>query len=117
MTETTQTYTWHRLFSSEEEAKTAVPPRTLKQFTVNGRIICFAHTFAGFFGLDDACPHMGHSLSRGTTNYLNEVVCPWHSYRYNLSNGKECDWRSRNAITYPVEIWPDGVYIGIKEAG
>ncbi|QCR23351.1 Rieske 2Fe-2S domain-containing protein [Pontibacter sp. SGAir0037] len=113
MAETTKAYTWHKIFNSEAEAKEQVPPRKLRQFTLDGRTICFAHTFAGFFGIEDACPHMGHSLSKGNTNYLNEVICPWHSYRYDLTNGKECDYRSRNARVYPVEVREDGVFIGI----
>lgn len=109
-----QEYNWHKVFDSEQEAREQVPQRQLKQLIIDGHAICFAHTFAGFFAVGDACPHLGHSLSRGTTNYLNEVICPWHSYRYDLSQGKECDYRTRNATTYPVEQRADGIYIGLK---
>ncbi|MDX5422369.1 MAG: Rieske 2Fe-2S domain-containing protein [Hymenobacteraceae bacterium] len=115
MGETAESYTWHKVFGSADEAKTKVPQRQLHKFVLNGRSICFAHTSAGFFALDDACPHLGFSLSKGTTNYLNEVICPWHSYRFNLESGRECDFRSRNAVVHPVEVRTDGVYIGIKE--
>jgi nitrite reductase/ring-hydroxylating ferredoxin subunit len=109
-------YTWFKVFNSEIEAKEKVQLRKLQKFELNGREICFAHTPFGFFATDDACPHLGYSLSRGTTNYLNEVICPWHSYRYNLSTGRECDYRTRNATLYPVEVREDGVYIGMIEA-
>lgn len=109
------TYTWHKLFANETEARQAVPPRKLMQFVLDGRRVCFAHTPAGFFSLDDACPHLGHSLSRGTTNYLNEVVCPWHSYRYSMQNGQECDFRTRKAVVHPVEVREDGVYVGLPQ--
>lgn len=115
MSEPTATYTWHKVFASEQEAREQVALRQLFRLDVEGRAICFAHTPAGFFALDDACPHLGHTLSRGTTNYLNEVVCPWHSYRYNLESGKECEYRTRNAERHPVELRNDGVYIGIKQ--
>ncbi|MCC9167648.1 Rieske (2Fe-2S) protein [Pontibacter harenae] len=111
MSNSETSYTWHKIFSSEEEAKAQVPQRQLKQLVIDGHSICFAHTFAGFFAVQDACPHLGHSLSKG--NYLNEVICPWHSYRYNLDNGKECDWRTRNAISYPLKIETEGLYVGI----
>jgi len=110
----TPEYTWHKVFHSLEEAKEQVPQRHLKRFDIEGQAICFAHTFAGFFAITDVCPHLGHSLSRGTTNYLNEVICPWHSYRFDLEKGKECDYRTRNATTYPVDIRTDGIYIGLK---
>lgn len=115
MPEATDNYTWHKVFSSAEEAKEQVALRKLQLLEVEGRAICFAHTPDGFFAVDDACPHLGQSLSRGTTNYLNEVICPWHSYRYNLENGRECDYRTRNAVLHPVELRPDGVYVGIKK--
>lgn len=105
---------WHKVFHSIAEAKEQVPQRKLKLLVLEGRNICFAHTAAGFFALDDACPHMSYSLSKGTTNYLNEVICPWHSYRFSLADGRECEWRTRKAVTYPVEIREDGVYVGIK---
>ena len=106
-------YNWLKIYDSAEEAVSKVPVRKAQQLQVEGRTICLAHTQKGFFAVDDACPHLGYSLSRGTTNYLNEVVCPWHSYRYNLENGRECEYRTRSAVTYPVEIRADGVYIGL----
>lgn len=108
-------YTWHKVFGSEEEAAKQVPLRKLQQLELEGKLLCFAHTAAGYFAVADACPHLGYSLSKGTTNYLNEVICPWHSYRFNLNSGRECDYRTRPAITYPVEVRPDGVYIGIEQ--
>ena len=110
----TQVYNWHKIFDSVDDAKEQVPQRQLKRFDIEGRAICFAHTSAGFFAINDICPHLGHSLSRGTTIYLNEVICPWHSYRYSLSKGKECDYRTRDAVIYPVEIRDDGIYVGLK---
>lgn len=108
-----KTYTWHKIYNSAAEAAQKVPVRKLQKLEVDGREICFAHSQTGFFAVADACPHLGYSLSRGTTNYLNEVICPWHSYRYNLGSGKECEYRSRNAITYPLEAREDGLYIGL----
>jgi nitrite reductase (NADH) small subunit/3-phenylpropionate/trans-cinnamate dioxygenase ferredoxin subunit len=38
------------------------------------------------FAVDDACPHMGASLSEG---YLDagSVVCPWHGWCFDLESG------------------------------
>ena len=108
-------YTWHKVFSSEEDARAQVAAGKLHRLEVGGRTICFARTEAGFSAIADACPHMGHSLSRGDTNHLNEVICPWHCYRYSLESGRECDYRTRNAVLHPVEMRSDGVYIGIRQ--
>lgn len=108
-------YTWHKVFASAAEAKEQVPLRKLRQLILDGRTVCFAHTATGFFALDDTCPHLGYSLSKGTTNYLNEVICPWHSYRFNMHDGRECEFRTRKAVVHPVEVRDDGVYIGIVQ--
>lgn len=109
-------YNWQKVYNSVAEATEKVPLRKLQKLVLEGREICLAHTQAGLFAVADACPHLGYSLSRGTTNYLNEVICPWHSYRFNLESGKECEYRSRNAVTYPVEVREDGLYIGLPAA-
>jgi nitrite reductase/ring-hydroxylating ferredoxin subunit len=108
-------YTWHKVFASAAEAKEQIPQRKLRQLVLGGRTICFAHTASGFFALDDACPHLGYSLSKGTTNYLNEVICPWHSYRFGMQDGRECEFRTRKAVVHPVEVRDDGVYVGIAQ--
>ncbi|GGG24898.1 Rieske (2Fe-2S) protein [Pontibacter amylolyticus] len=109
-------YTWHKVFDSVTEAREQVPLRKLKQLVLDGRPICLAHTASGFFALDDSCPHLGYSLSKGTTNYLNEVICPWHSYRYSLQDGRECDFRTRKAVLHRIELRDEGVFVGIEQA-
>jgi len=104
---------WHKLFNSLAEAATAVPLTKTKLFIIQDQRICLAHTAAGFFAVADACPHLGESLSRGTTNYLNEVICPWHSYRYNLSNGAECKYRTGSLKTYATKQEEDGLYVEV----
>ena len=104
---------WIKVFNSAEEAETAIPITRTRQLVLNERKICLARTRTGFYAVADACPHLGESLSKGTTNYLNEVICPWHSYRYHLISGEECKNRTRSAETFPVEIREDGLYLGI----
>ncbi|SIT93865.1 Rieske (2Fe-2S) protein [Pontibacter indicus] len=108
-------YTWHKVFDSVTEAREQVPLRKLKQLKLDGRAICFAHTASGFFALDDTCPHLGYSLSKGTTNYLDEVICPWHSYRYSMRDGRECEFRTRKAAFHRVEVREEGVFVGIEQ--
>ncbi len=103
----------HKLFSSLAEAKAAIPLSKAKLLELDGQQICLAHTPAGLFAVADTCTHLGESLSKGTTNYLNEIVCPWHSYRFSLSTGTECKYRSRNLKTYPLQQEEDGIYIEV----
>lgn len=101
----------HKLFPSLADAKAAIPLSKAKLLILDGQRICLAHTATGLFAVEDTCSHLGESLSKGTTNYLNEIVCPWHSYRFNLSSGAECKYRSRNLKTFTLHQEADGIYI------
>jgi nitrite reductase/ring-hydroxylating ferredoxin subunit len=103
----------HKLFSSLAAAKAAIPLYKARLLVLDGHRICLAHTAAGLFAVEDTCPHLGESLSKGTTNYLNEIVCPWHSYRFNLSTGAECKYRTHNLKTFVIHQEEDGIYIEI----
>ena len=106
---------WVKIYESEAAALQEIPLAKARQLVVKNEKICLAHTRFGLFAVADACPHLGESLSKGTTNYLNEVVCPWHSYRYNLQTGAECKYRTRPARTFLLENRSDGLYIGVPE--
>jgi len=77
------------LFASLEEAYQQIPLNKTLRMVVAGHILCVVHTQDGLKAVDDACPHLGESLSKGRVNYLNELVCPWHSYRFSLKYGQE----------------------------
>jgi len=82
---------------------------------VAGQEICLAHTQAGLFAVENACPHLGDALSRGTTNYLNEIICPWHSYRFHLGTGEECRGRTRPLKRFDLEAREDGLYVQMPD--
>ncbi len=103
----------HKLFDSLTEAEQALPLGKPQKLWVTGRTeaICLVRNWQGIYAVSDICPHLGESLSKGTTNYLNEVVCPWHNYRFSLVNGQECNNRTSNLNTYKIDLRPDGVYL------
>jgi len=105
---------WIKLFESEAEAKSKIPLAKATLVVVSGQEICVAHTQAGLFAVNNACPHLGDSLSRGTTNYLNEIVCPWHSYRFHLATGEECQGRTKPLRHYPLQVREEGVFISLE---
>jgi nitrite reductase/ring-hydroxylating ferredoxin subunit len=46
-------------------------------------------------------------------NYLGDVICPWHGYRFNLKTGREANEQAKDLITYPVKEEEEGVFIGM----
>ncbi len=105
--------TYYKLFNSLAEAERVISIGESRQVNAGGKFICLSRTKSGFFAIADECPHLGASLSKGTLNEWNEVICPWHSYRYNLKSGLECQNRSADLRLFEVKIDEDGFSIGV----
>jgi nitrite reductase (NADH) small subunit len=63
-----------------------VPMGEGRVVTVRGRRIAVFHTAAGWFALDDACPHRRGPLSDGILSDRC-VTCPLHDRRFELATG------------------------------
>ena len=103
----------YRLFKSLDEAYLKLSLNTAIRIRVGAEGFCLGRSLKGLHLMADSCPHMGESLSKGTINYLNEITCPWHSYRYNMLTGEECQSRSATLKIYPLDIREDGVFFSI----
>ncbi len=103
---------WYRVLGPAEAAK-RIPKGKLQLVKIGKQRICIAHTDQGYRAVSDICPHLGESLSRGTINYLYEVICPWHGYRFNLTDGRECERRTPDLEVLKVELREDGLFLGV----
>jgi len=56
------------------------------EFVVDGRAVCVANLNGSIAVLDGVCPHEGGPLGEGTIED-GCVVCPWHSYSFDLRTG------------------------------
>jgi nitrite reductase/ring-hydroxylating ferredoxin subunit len=104
---------WIKIFAGVEEAKQRVQPGKPQLLIVNGQRICLVFVDDTFLAVQDACSHNGESLSKGHINYLGEIICPWHNYRFDLKSGKASDSSSPDLKTYPVKVNETGFFIGI----
>lgn len=105
--------TWYKLFDSQSEADENIPLLESRLILAGEERICLARTQSGYFAIADACPHMSAPFSKGAVNEFGEVICPWHSYRYSLTDGTECEGRTHRAKLYPIRIDEDGFFIGV----
>lgn len=62
-------------------------PGGLREFTVNERVLCVANSEGAIRVLDGICPHEGGPLAEGMIEH-GRVVCPWHSYAFDLDTGE-----------------------------
>lgn len=105
---------WYKIFESAEALNAFVKEGNINLINIGNKKICIAHTSEGFFAVNDKCPHNGASLSNGFIT-ANCVVCPVHRYHFDLKTGRAKSGGGDCADTYPIEIKPDGVFIGINE--
>jgi nitrite reductase/ring-hydroxylating ferredoxin subunit len=105
---------WFRIYHSLGEAEERVPLFKTDTMVAGTKKVCISHTQDGFFATSDRCPHNGFSLGKGWCTEQNTVVCPLHRYAFDLRTGRAKTGLADYVHTYPVEIRPDGVYVGIE---
>ena len=104
---------WIKIFSSEVEARKRIVSDKPQLLVVHGKRICLVLHHEVFQAVQDSCSHNGESLSKGQVNYLGEIICPWHNYRFDLKTGRACDSSCRELAIYPLKIDGDGFFIGL----
>jgi nitrite reductase/ring-hydroxylating ferredoxin subunit len=57
---------------------------------VDGEVIAIFRTLDGLYAIDGICAHQGGPISRGKVDG-DCVTCPWHGWRYRLSNGNNAN--------------------------
>jgi nitrite reductase (NADH) small subunit/3-phenylpropionate/trans-cinnamate dioxygenase ferredoxin subunit len=79
---------------------------------VCGKMVALFCVNGQYHAIDDMCPHMGASLSAG---YLenNVVTCPWHAWRFRITDGTWADNPRVKIGSYPVKVEGDNVLVGM----
>jgi nitrite reductase/ring-hydroxylating ferredoxin subunit len=104
---------WVKIFQTEAEAFDRIKDDTPQLLIIGDKRICLVRHRDFFKAIQDSCTHNGESLSKGHVNFLGEIICPWHNYCFNISNGREIQNRSSDLQTFPVRADDTGFFIGI----
>jgi nitrite reductase/ring-hydroxylating ferredoxin subunit len=106
---------WVKVFTNAEQIKNTLIPDKPQLVIIGGTRITLVLHHETVFAVQDYCTHNKESLSRGSVNYLGEIICPWHGHRFDLKSGRECSQRSADLKTYLVKINEEGLFIEIEE--
>lgn len=77
-----------KLFDSIDDMKKALVNKKPRLVRIGNKNICVIREDEELIAFENECPHMGESLHTGVINYQNEIVCPLHSYRFNIRSGE-----------------------------
>ena len=80
---------------------------------VNKKDVAVFHQKGKYYAIDDCCPHSGASLCGGTVE--NEIVtCPWHYWRFRLTDGAWADNPRVKTGCYQVHVEGDEIRIELS---
>jgi len=108
-------YKWHKVADNATGFK--LTPGNVTQVEIDGKAICLGRFNDQWYGFASHCPHAGASMSDAYVDGACRVVCPVHSMKFDLRNGREANGDGYKLKTYPVEVREDGVYVGVEEGG
>ncbi len=100
-----------KLFDSQAKAKEVLEHNQPRLVRLEDKEICLVRINEDLYAFQNSCSHMGEALHRGKINYLHEIVCPLHTYRFKITTGEEAHHRCMRLKTYPIVKLPDGVFI------
>jgi nitrite reductase/ring-hydroxylating ferredoxin subunit len=108
-------YKWHKVAESAADIRWAAGG--VGEVAVNGKKICIGRFQDGWYGFAHECPHAGAPMMDAFVNGACQVVCPVHQLKFSLKNGHDANGEGYSLKMYPVELRPDGVFVGVEEGG
>jgi len=88
-----------------------IPSGQAKKVKVGEKDIALFNVNGTFYAIDNTCPHRGGPLSEGELEG-QEVVCPWHGARFNVTTGAHLSPPApRDVTAYKVLVTGDDVQI------
>ena len=90
------------------------PDNQLLDLEVDGKKITLAKFKDSYFAFTQKCPHASGRMAQGYINPLGQVVCPLHRYAFDMKNGRNTTGEGYFLKTYPLELRPEGIFIGFK---
>ncbi len=82
-------------------------------YEVQDQIVAVFHVAGQFYAINDACPHMGASLSAGHLEGC-VVACPLHAWRFDVRDGTWCDNPRVATDAYRVVVQGDEVFVCLE---
>jgi nitrite reductase (NADH) small subunit len=80
--------------------------------TIGDRLVAVFYENGQYQAMDDLCPHMGASLGAGEC-HEGIVACPWHAWRFRVSDGCWLDNPRIKIDSFPVRVVGDEIQVSL----
>ena len=101
---------WVRICSVAE----APAEGTVIEADAQGVAVCLARVGGKLSALDNWCPHRRGPLGQGWVEG-NAVVCPWHSWTFDVTSGEAEFPVSERVAVFPVRVEEDDVFVQLGD--
>ncbi len=81
---------------------------------INEKSICIIKTLNGLKACSSKCPHAGGDLSSGFLDAKENIICPVHNYRFNLSHGRDSNGEGYFLKIFQVKENDEGVWLKVE---
>ena len=83
-----------------------------KLVETNGKEVALFNVSGKVYAVTNVCPHQGGPLSEGTIED-NTVVCPWHGWTFDVTNGVSPVNPRAKITTYEVKVEGNDVFVNV----
>ncbi|HEY9117229.1 MAG TPA: Rieske 2Fe-2S domain-containing protein [Roseivirga sp.] len=102
-----------KVFDSRQSLEKIFIDRNIRRLRIGDIKLCIAQHKRAYFAFELLCPHQRQPLDEGQITEFGEVVCPLHSYRFNLKSGQEAHHLCDDLKTFQLDISDEGVFINL----
>jgi nitrite reductase (NADH) small subunit/3-phenylpropionate/trans-cinnamate dioxygenase ferredoxin subunit len=89
-----------------------LPEGEARAVEIKGKLVAVFRQGGRYFAIDDVCPHMGASLAGGMVEN-GIVTCPWHAWRFRLTDGTWADSPRLKIGCYPVRVVGEEIQVEV----
>jgi len=81
-------------------------------YVVGEKVVGVFNDGGVYHAINDLCPHMGASLADGQLQD-GVVACPWHGWRFRVSDGTWCDNTRIKTDNYEIRVLGDEIQVRV----
>ena len=85
---------------------------TITEVQVGGTAVALANVGGTVYAINNTCLHRGGPLGEGTLEG-KIVTCPWHGWKFDVTNGKEVQNPQAGVACYRTELRGEEIFVDL----